>query len=335
MKPDPVRAIADACLYEGYILWPYRRSALKNQQRFTFGGVYPPGHSKRHPDDPQRMQTEVLLQGGEGARVEVTVRFLQVVTRAAAQRRGDQLEMVDELTVDGQRYLSWEEAVEREIEVPPLSVARLRDGYVSPVAIAADTRAEDLRDRSGACVGALIRGWKELRGEVSVRGKPVADGVERVSVTIRNQTPFAGGPRAEALKRTFCSTHTMLRAQGGEFASLADPPPELREAAAACQNLGSWPVPVGEPPDRSTILSSPILLEDYPRVAPESPGDLFDGGEIDQLLILNILAMTDEEKAEMRASDPRAAEIIDRSEALSEEELMRLHGAIREMGMAR
>src|SRR5205085_4852473 len=101
--------------------------------------------------------------------------------------------------------------------------------------------------------------------------------------------------------------------------SLADPPPELRAAAAECRNLGAWPVPVGEPPDGSTVLSSPIILEDYPRVAPESPGDLFDGGEIDQLLILNILAMTDEEKAEMRASDPRAAEIIDRSEALTPE----------------
>ena len=45
--------------------------------------------------------------------------------------------------------------------------------------------------------------------------------------------------------------------------------------------------------------------------------------------------LSDEEKAEMRASDPRAAEIIDRSEALTPEELMRLHGTIREMGMAR
>jgi hypothetical protein len=335
MKPDPVRAIADACLYEGYILWPYRRSALKNQQRFTFGGVYPPEHSKSHPDDPSRMQTQVLLRGADRARVEVTVRFLQVVTRTAARRRGDQLEVVDALTVDGQRFLSWEEAVEREIDVPPLTVGQLRGGYTAPIATAADTRNEDLHDHGGANVGVLIRGWKELRGEISLRCEPVADAVERVSVTIRNQTPFAGGRRAEALKRTFCSTHTMLRAREGEFVSLADPPPELRAAAAACQNVGTWPVPVGEPPDRSTMLSSPIILEDYPRVAPESPGDLFDGGEIDQLLILNILAMTDEEKAEMRASDPRAAEIIDRSEALTEEELIRLHGAIREMGMAR
>jgi hypothetical protein len=83
------------------------------------------------------------------------------------------------------------------------------------------------------------------------------------------------------------------------------------------------------------MLSSPIILPDYPEIAPESPGDLFDGGEIDQLLILNILSLTDEEKAEMRAADPRTREILERTESLSEEELMRLHGAIREFGMAR
>jgi hypothetical protein len=81
--------------------------------------------------------------------------------------------------------------------------------------------------------------------------------------------------------------------------------------------------------DRSTVLCAPIILSDYPEIAPESPGDLFDGGEIDQLLILNILSLTDEEKREMRDSDPRAREILERTEALSEDELMRLHGARR------
>jgi hypothetical protein len=155
-------------------------------------------------------------------------------------------------------------------------------------------------------------------------------------VTIRNETPFpAESPREDALKRTFCSTHTLLWASGGKFVSLTDPPPELAAAARACRNVGTWPVLVGEPGSRRTMLSSPIILEDYPRVAPESPGDLFDGGEIDQLLILNILALTDEEKAEMAATDPRAREILERIEALTPDELMALHGTIREFGMAR
>jgi hypothetical protein len=162
-----------------------------------------------------------------------------------------------------------------------------------------------------------------------------AAGVWRISVEIRSTTRFAGGSRQDALAQTLCSTHTLLRARSGEFVSLADPPEDLQPVATACHNAGSWPVLVGEPGDRTRVLSSPIILEDYPRIAPESPGDLFDGGEIDQLLLLNILALTDEEKAEMAAADPRAREILERTEALSPEEMMRLHGAIREFGMAR
>jgi hypothetical protein len=85
---------------------------------------------------------------------------------------------------------------------------------------------------------------------------------------------------------------------------------------------GLWPVLI----DDKTMLASPIILEDRPKVAPESPGDFFDGGEIDQLLVLNILALTDEEKAEMRATDPRAREILERTESLTPEQLMALHG---------
>ena len=77
------------------------------------------------------------------------------------------------------------------------------------------------------------------------------------------------------------------------------------------------------------MLSSPIILYDYPKIAPESPGDLFDGGEMDQLLTLSILTLTDEEKEEMRATDPRAREILDRSESLTAEDIMGLHGAVR------
>ena len=86
---------------------------------------------------------------------------------------------------------------------------------------------------------------------------------------------------------------------------------------AACVNAHSWPVLAGPPGDGSLLLATPIILEDHPRVAPESPGDLFDGGEIDQLLILNTLALTDAEKAEIRATDPRTREILDRVEPLT------------------
>lgn len=331
--PDSVRAIADAVLYEGYILWPYRRSALKNQRRFTFGGVYPPAHSRDHPDDPRTMHTEVLLLAAAEAHVHVVVRFLHVVRRTATRRRRGELREVDEVWADGRRYTTWDEAVEREIGVPPTPVGELARGPSRvPIRIYAGREVEELPGGENA----LVRTWEALEGEIVV-GAARAPGTDvwRVSVHIVNATPFPGGSRELALGRTFCSTHTLLRAPRGAFNSLADPPAELTSAAAACRNAGTWPVLVGDAGDRTTVLSSPIILEDYPRVAPESPGDLFDGGEIDQLLILNILALTDEEKAEMAASDPRAKEILERTEGLTAEQLMALHGTIRELGMAR
>ncbi|MDQ6841448.1 MAG: hypothetical protein M3025_03355, partial [Actinomycetota bacterium] len=328
VRPDPIRAIADAVLYEGYILWPYRRSALKNQRRFTFGGVYPPAHSAGHPDDATTMQTEVLLRAAPDAQLELAVRFLHVIQRDVARRHGKDLEPVDELIVGNERFLSWEEAAEREVRTAPLTLAELQASVRIPIAVPAGSEQEELPGGAGC----LLRRWQELRGDVTATARIIDDGVWRLTVVVANTTECPPEiTRQEALAHTFCSTHTLLRVFGGGFVSLADPPPELSDAAAGCRNIGTWPVPVGQPGDHGTMLSSPIILEDYPRVAPESPGDLFDGGEIDQLLILNILAMTDEEKAEMAASDARAREILERTESLSPEQLLALHGTVREL----
>ena len=311
---DAVRQIANAVLYEGYILWPYRRSALKNQRRFTFGGVYPRTHSETHPDDPWRMRTECLVEG-DAPQVDVRVRFLHVVERQIVDA---QREPVDELTIDGERHLSWQEAVERQIDAE------------GPFSIAAGRAEEALGD--GATI---VRSWQPLRGAVEVGAERIAVGLMRVSVEILNTTPLEATGREDALRRTLCSTHTVLHATGGTFVSLTDPPAALRDAAEACRNEGTWPVLVGEPGARDTLLSSPIILDDHPRIAPESPGDLFDGGEIDALLTLNILSLTDEEKAEMRDTDPRVREILERTEALSADELLRPHGAIRDFRVVR
>jgi hypothetical protein len=332
---DPVRQIADAVLYEGYILWPYRRSALKNQRRWTFGGVYPEAHSAGREDDPHVMRTECLLEGGKNALVDVRVRFLHVVRRRVARATPGGLVGVEEFTVAGERHLSWDEAVEREVAAEGLGHAARAAGRRVPVAIGPGEDREELRDDDGRIAGFVIRSWEALRGAVDIRAAEIAPGVERITVEITNTTPLQAGDREDALRRTFCSTHTVLRAEGGAFASMTDPPDELRDAARACRNDGTWPVLVGERGERRTLLSSPIILEDHPRIAPESPGDLFDGGEIDGMLVLNILSLTDEEKAEMRDSDPKARQILERTEALTQAELLRLNGAIREFRVVR
>lgn len=358
---DAVEKIARTVLYEGYVLWPYRRSALKNRQRWTLGGVYPEAFSKESGEsDPWTMQTECILEAETGAGLDVSVRFLHVVERqvyrvasgdgadgdptalVAGPNAGTELvdgvalEPVDELVVGDERYLTWEEATEREVTARGLPVSLLPEPYRMPIMVAAGREVEWLNDPAGRRIGALVRSWRSLEGVVVVLAERMGAGVDgkgtayRLSVRVQNTTPWVGGSRAEALRATFVSAHTVLRLEHGAFVSLTDPPAEFRRLVNGCRNIGAWPVLVGKEGDRSTMLSSPIILYDYPQVAPESPGDLFDGTEIDQLLILNILGLTEEEQREVRATDPRARAILDRCASLSPEELQRLHGAVRE-----
>ena len=115
--------------------------------------------------------------------------------------------------------------------------------------------------------------------------------------------------------------------------SLLDPPAEYGAAAKACKNIGCWPVLFGEEAkhENDAMLSSPIILYDYPRIAPESRGDLFDGTEIDEILTLRIQAMTDEEKAEMRNIDEHARRILERTEMMPPDHLLQMHGTMRDV----
>lgn len=340
MNPRQQRAaveqIAAVVLYEGYILWPYRRSAQKNQRRWTFGGVYPRAYSEATGGhDPWRMQTQCLVTGA-APRVQIEVRFLHVVERSVArQNAAGSREFVAALQIGQERYLAWDEAAERRlaISVPPLP--ELTSPRRVPIVIAAGSAEEPLQDADGAVVGALVRCWQALAGAVEVTAAAVHEGLFKLTVRITNTTPWHGQDRDSTLRQTLVSTHTILSVDDGAFVSLLEPPAALKQVAETCQNLHTWPALVGEAGDRHTLLSSPIILYDYPRIAPESPGDLCDGTEIDQLLMLHILSLTEAEKDEMRASDPRGREILERSEACSAEDFMRLHGAIREFRQVR
>lgn len=321
---DAVDRIAETVLYEGYILWPYRRSALKNQQRWTFGGVHPPAYSaSTDHSDACEMQTQVLLQGGRRPAVGVSVRFLQVVRRQAVELRDGLQVECGEVEANGRRHLSWDESVERRVEVHDLQLQETDAPVELEVDIPPGSSTEWLDHRA-----ALIRSWERIRGRVRISAEPVEGGLWRLTVHIANLSDFEGTERHQAVRRSMVSTHTVLKAQDGQFVSCTAPPDSLAARVAGCRNLGCWPVLVGEEPDASTLLASPIILYDYPQVAPESPGMMFDGGEIDQLLVLNVLSLTDEEKLEMAGTDPRALRILESAQALSPEELGRLHGRL-------
>jgi len=179
--------------------------------------------------------------------------------------------------------------------------------------------------------GLILRTQEPLECCVEVSLEEPHAGLFRIGVRISNHTPFAvpvAQGREAALARSLLSAHTILRLQDGEFVSLLDTPPQFQEAAAACSNFGTWPVLAGEPGQRDTVLSSPIILYDYPQIAPESRADSCDATEIDEILLLRVLTLSDAEKRELAAGDPRARAILARAEALSSDELMRLHGRL-------
>ena len=195
-------------------------------------------------------------------------------------------------------------------------------------------RVEILRDSDGDTPGVIVREHKNLTVGVEVAVHPHGENVFRVTLRTKNLTPFAMSietDRDHALESSLLSAHVVLGAKSGRFISLLEPPDDFKEQASACHNIGTWPVLVGKTGESDTLLSSPIILYDYPQIAPESAGDLFDGTEIDEILSLRIMTLTNDEKREMRESDDKTREILERTEALPPEQLMKLHGVVRSL----
>jgi hypothetical protein len=275
-----------------------------------------------------------LVEAQSGTPVRVALRFLHVVARQAMRLDGTALVPVSELEVGASRYLSWDEATEREFATTVIMPDD--SGAIDvPTSVGEGQDIEQVAGTDGEPAGAIVRSWRRIDARMHVEVMRLraygSRSLYRLSVSVTNTGEMETIERADVVRHTLTSAHVVLRTGGGAFVSSFDPGVEFQEEATRCNSEGLWPVLVGDDGDRRTMLAAPIILYDYPRIAPESPGDLFDGGEIDQLLILNILTLTDEEQREMRDSDPRAREILDRCKGLSDDELMRLHGTVRSM----
>ena len=208
---DAARSIAEAVLYEGYILWPYRRSAIKNRQRWTFGGVYPRAYSETHGGaDPWLMQTQCLITGNENTTVEARVRFLHVTERKIGAKRGEALEFVEELRVGRELYLPWEEATEREIALGPFAVGELESPMHSAIDIPGGSSEETLTGDEEEPAGAIVRCWRALCGTVEMEAEPLGGGVYRVTVAITNTTPWTGENREGAPGHTLTASKSLL-----------------------------------------------------------------------------------------------------------------------------
>ncbi len=330
--------IADALLYEGYLLYPYRATAAKNRYRWQFGVVAPRACGDANECGPSRIQTQCLFEPGARPVLDIKIRFLQVEARVVERLvcAPDRWEAVDAVTVDGRELVSWDEALLRELALSALSAQEPFAERVYPLEVDGGRDVEVVRNAAGDVVAREVRERWPISCLVHVAIEP-ARGARKLSVRIENVTPCPPGAdvrRAEILRRSLVSTHTLLAVSDGAFVSLLDPPAHAAASAAGCENLHAWPVLVGETQQRNLMLSAPIILYDYPSVAPESPGDLFDGTEIDEMLTLRVLTLTDRERREALATDPRARQVVERAAALPPEAFERLHGAVRYLGEA-
>ena len=312
---DAVRRIADAVLYEGYILYPYRASSQKNRSRWQFGVVMAPGYAAVDPSESSVTRSEWVLEHSGQPAVHVILRFLQV-QRRSMQGPGS--------SAGG----TWDEAVEREIEFTVGPDELLGPGLVTEFSVPGGEDREPSPD-----AGIAVRRREPLAGLVYVRTTPVPGPwrAVRLQVRVENRTAAEPAPavRHDALPTALVAAHVIATVSGGDFISMTDPPEWAKPAVAECENTGVWPVLAGPDGGRRVILASPIILYDHPELAPESPGELYDGTEIDEILTLRTLALSDEEKLEARATDPRAAALIDRVEAMDAPTMERLHGTIR------
>ncbi len=345
MSQELIDRIVAAVLYEGYILYPYRPST-KNHQRWTFGGLYPrESKSVRDGADSSKIHVECLLVATPQAQLEIELRFLQPQNRQVARRTEDSaisgpddagsFEMVESLRVDSHLYQLWQEAVEQRVEwnvLPPLCevAGPLRKEFSFP----AEHHCERLDSESGVCAGQFVRDRAAIRGVLELQITHLEADLYQLTLEIENTTsvdPAENPSRSDKSLYMCASTHVILHAKSAEFISLIEPADHLAEAVAKCRNVGCFPVLVGEPPQRDTLLCAPIILYDYPQVAPESPVNLFDSTEIDEILMLRIMTLTEEEKREMATLDRSSGALLRHAETLAPAELSKLHGTFRDL----
>ncbi|HEX5996975.1 MAG TPA: hypothetical protein VFY84_17670 [Jiangellales bacterium] len=320
-----VEAVADAVMYEGYLLYPYRRSSGKNRVRWQFGVLVPPEWAGAHglvdtsvagSAESSWQQTECLLEAAETATVHVRLRFLQL------QRTSTKV--------------SFDEAVPHEFDIH-VQIAELLSG-ARQVEIAVPG-GEDVELLPGERTGRVVRRREPISASVTVSAAACTAPFPVMRLRVRTEntdrTTRVDCSREQALPRCLLAAHTVLSVDRGRFISLLDPPQWAAGAAEQCRNVHTFPVLAGEPGRSDVVLSSPIIMYDHPQIAPESPGDLYDATEIDEILSLRTLTLSDEEKREVRSTDSRAAAILDRVEAMPPEVLEGLHGAVRSLGPVR
>ncbi|ADB50967.1 hypothetical protein [Conexibacter woesei] len=291
---DQLETLVRTLLWEGYALYPYTPGATKNATPTPFGIVYPPVYAAASPTTFDRIRVQAIAEGGDDATLAASVRFLEP---------------------SGERHV----AVERRVELPATPLSALAD---EPVTAAFSFDA--------------------VEGRVRMAAQRFDGGLTRVTLCVHNSTPVADGlDRVGALRASLLSTHvvarvagagpaagagTSARAGGARFCSPVAPPEHAAGAVMTCTCVNTFPALASDADD--VLLGAAIALPDHPRIAPESRGDLFDGTEIEEALLLHLHALSDGERAEIAEQDPAVREMLERAVRTTPADIVALHGRV-------
>ena len=287
-----LKEITTTLLYEGYALYPYRSSALKNKTPIPFGLIYPQQYARHNKYLNSNSQTECLLRASADAKLDITVRFLQLAN-------------VDD---------EWQ-ATEREVKSETFFLKELLTHTKN---ISFTFPSDDLKL------------FSEIRGNVTMSVPAALEEQETflLQVCVTNSTLVSDCISShDILHYTFVSAHTILKLESGEFVSMQDPETRYKELVGQCNNLHTYPVLIDR--KKSTMLSSPIILYDYPEINLDSKGDLFDGTEMEEALWLHLNVLTENEKYEIARGNKGIRSLLDKADAMSPAELIKLHDQLK------
>ncbi|HET9557871.1 MAG TPA: hypothetical protein VFS70_12095, partial [Actinomycetota bacterium] len=210
------RKVADAVLYEGYLLYPYRASAAKNQARWQFGVLMPRRWSEDGAEESSSTQTECLLEPEESTTVRVMVRFLHVQAKT--------VEVVDldagtfneapALPVDGSELVPWDEASEHEVTVEAPLARLLAAELVTPFERPGGRRVEPVHTAAGKLAGRTVRRRWPVLGAVRLSAERLEGpyGLVRLRLVVENASAWhrAGADRSVALRHSLVAAHSLL-----------------------------------------------------------------------------------------------------------------------------
>ena len=327
--------LTSTLLYEGYSLYPYYRSAVKNQKPIPFGVVFPKQYNEHNEHAHSIMQTECIVQEND-ALINIQVRFLHLITIKifeAENKNKESFQPVYSLNVNNKYYQYGWQTIERKIDAGALLISDLIEEKTIRFHFDKSEEEEIIDDEHNNIAGKKINFLSAINGTIIIHAVLLKDlqNSFKITVQILNNTPIENAnslTRDDILTQSFLSTHTILNAKNGKFISHQDPDEQYKQVIDKCENPHCYPILIDV--DDTILLSSPIALYDHPQINPLSSGDLFDSTEIEEALLLHVGMLSEDEQNRIGQTDEKLKAMLNKVNNLTPQELINFHSYLKQ-----